>query len=276
MQASMLSASVAAPPPLPPPGPSIPATPLAPPVIQLVSNTNDDLDDPTAQILYAAHLHATMSRSRAAFNALVATGEFLIDWLDHYVVLLPGSWITRFWTWAVLVAALTQAIVVPFRIAFGITTAQLLHSSTALHDTSEESLAVERTIASTVLIADIFLGFRKAFYNRRGLIETGSWNMAIRQARQSLFWDLAGNIPWEGFLAPEAPFAAQALLPVTRCIVLFNAIDFTNLLTDDVPSTTRYSNSMYWALLVFTAPGHADLVNTSTASTADASRNSQR
>ncbi|KNE55683.1 hypothetical protein AMAG_01569 [Allomyces macrogynus ATCC 38327] len=315
--ASTPSAPVAAPPPSPP---SIPVTPLAPPVIQLMSNTTDDLDDPTAQILYAAHLHATMSRPRAAWNALVAVGAFVADWLDHYIVLLPGSWITRFWTWTVLVAALTQAIVVPFRIAFGIVTSQLLHSPLALNDASEESLAVERAIASTVLVADIFLGFRKAFYSRRGLIETGSWNMATRQARQSLFWDLAGNIPWEVFLAPDAPFAAKALLPLTRCIVLFkifqwvhagedrltgtlwvqatklvvmlglishygacvwwvaglplapseqtwsvaggthSAIDFTNLLTDDVPSTTRYSTSMYWALLVFTAPGHADLV----------------
>ncbi|KNE71946.1 hypothetical protein AMAG_16369 [Allomyces macrogynus ATCC 38327] len=125
------------------------------------------------------------------------------------IVLIPETRAATIWSMIAMVAAVVQAIIVPYEAAFEA-------------DTVPATVTVDR-IAWTILWIDVALGFRTAFVNADGQVITDPRAMARHYLRSWFAWNVVANFPLELF--PSDHGTAHALR-LNRVLALGKAMSW--------------------------------------------------
>jgi hypothetical protein len=123
--------------------------------------------------------------------------------------LTPETWPYTAWRITAMVAAVVQAVVIPYQVAF--------QSST------ESSAGVLEKLAWAILIIDIIFGFRTAYVNDDGQIISQPREMARHYLRGPFFLDFIANFPLEVF---DNHVAAASPYSLNRTISLYKAFSW--------------------------------------------------
>ncbi|KAJ3362223.1 Kinesin-like protein kif27 [Allomyces arbusculus] len=123
------------------------------------------------------------------------------------IVLVPETRAATIWSMIAMVAAVVQAIIVPYEAAFEA-------------DTVPATVAVDR-IAWVIQWIDVALGFRTAFVNADGQVITDPRAMARHYLRTWFAWNVVANFPLELFLSDHETTHA---LRLNRVLALGKAI----------------------------------------------------